>query len=588
MRPLVLLESTAGTPVERLLEALGVVFERRSLLQALEVPAGSSTTRPALILSEEQLSKAGALGATPAAPLRELLSRYRHVLVYPFQGTPEGLRTLSACVDGRVEAAPVTGADPAYAVAPGFRACGPFRGLKVSVAGNTTDSRLSVHGSPHSVQDIVSVGRGALLARIVLPTCELFVAASTAVFEVDAELVKNLAVEECFSALVPLLFFLRHSGAAFWRTGDPAANVIIDDVNLPPRYGFVDTHTLAQFVDGLQCAVSIGFIPWNWNRTSAEVVELFRSRWPRLSLCIHGCDHVGAEFSTGSRSASLPLIAVSLDRMRGLAGRTGIAYDRVMVFPQGRFSDSAMEALRQGDFLAAVNTELVDHRTQRGVRAGELLKPAIASYAGFPLFLRRKPDCHIANFALDLLLGKPCLIVTHHDDFRRGMQPLASLVSALNALEPALRWTNLETIVSGTYSRRANTEGSVDIRLAAARTELVRPVAERGDAIHFSKSEPLPEKDFEISVGGQQVKGHREGGEILFFAAAAAAGSTIVDVRVSRPEPTPLIVRPLYYRAKVAARRYLSEFRDNYVARSSWATAAVRMIRGSQLAAAAR
>jgi len=586
MTPLVLLETTAGTPVERLLDALGAIFERRSLAHALPLPGDSPATRPALILSEEQLSNACGGGKKPAELLKELLSRYGHVLVYPFRGTEEGLRALSACVEGRAEAVPVSATDGPYAVARGFAAAGPFAGLSVCVANNGTDRRVSIFGCPHSVQEIISVGSGALLVRVALSTTELFIAASTAVFDVGAELSENLAVDRCFSAIVPLLLFLRHSRAAFWRTEGPAANVIIDDVNLRPRYGFVDARTLARHVDELGCAVSIGFIPWNCNRTSPGVVDLFRSRWPRLSLSIHGCDHIGAEFSTSSASASRAMIGVSLGRMQSLARRSGIRYDRVIIFPQGRFSRGAMDALRESSFVAAVNTELVDHRSQRGVPAGQLLGPAITAYAGFPLFLRRKPSAHIANFALDLLLGKPCLVVTHHDDFRGGMEPFVSLVGALNALEPALRWTNLETIVSGTYSSRLNTARGMDIRLVAGSTVLAPPGVQ--DAIRFLKAEPLLEKDFEMWVGGQQVKGHREGAEIICSAVLAPEASTVVEVRASPPEPTPVSVRPLSYSAKVAARRYLSEFRDNYVARSAWATAAVRRIRGSQLVGAAR
>src|SRR5262249_36908527 len=160
-------------------------------------------------------------------------------------------------------------------------------------------------------------------------------------------------------------------------------------------------------------------------------------------------------------------------------------YDRVMVFPQGRFSAGAMKALRESDFLAAVNTELVDDRAQRGVLAGELLKPAITSYAGFPLFLRRKPEAPLADFALDLLLGKPSLVVPHHDAFRRGMEPFASWVGALNALEPTLRWTNLEAIVSSTYSVRSTTANSADIRLVAGSTTLAATDIEHASTLNL-------------------------------------------------------------------------------------------------------
>jgi hypothetical protein len=579
MTPLVLLESTGETPVARLLRALGVVFETRSLMQAL---ADSLETSRALILSEEQLANVHGISANPPMPLKTLFSQYRQILIYPFRGTADGLRALSAFVEGRAEVGSLhAGHESRYSVASDFAAVGPFAGLEVGPANRTTDCGLLIRESPYAVKNIASIGDDGLFTRITFPSGELFVLSTTAVFDVEADAVKNLDVVKCFSALVPLLFFLRHSQAAFWQTSYAAANVIIDDLNLRPSYGFVNARTLARYVDELACAVSIGFIPWNCNRTSRKVVDLFRSRWPRLSLCVHGCDHMGAEFSTDSVSATRPMIGSSLDRMRSLNIRTGVRYDKVMVFPQGRFSHTAMEALRQSDFLAAVNTELVDHRTQRGVRAGELLRPAITSYGGFPLFLRRKLDEPIANFALDLLLGKPCLVVTHHDDFRGGMQPFVSLVDSLKALDPALQWTNLETIIARTYATRPSSASALDVRLFASSTAL-GPQDAAGE-ICFSKAEPLADNDFEVLVAGQSVKGHREDDDIVFRQAIAARLPTPIDVRMSPPDLVPLTIRPLSYRGKVAARRYLSEFRDNYVARSSWATAAVRFVRGSQL-----
>ena len=156
-----------------------------------------------------------------------------------------------------------------------------------------------------------------------------------------------------FSGLAPLLFFLRDCGISAWQTPLRAANIVIDDPDLKESYGFIDPKTLAQWLDKLDCAVSIGFIPWNFKRTSPSVVELFRSRWPRLSLCVHGCDHVKAEFC-GNVSSSRQLIALALERMERLSRDTGLSYDKVMVFPHGEFSGSAMQALQESSFLAAV------------------------------------------------------------------------------------------------------------------------------------------------------------------------------------------------------------------------------------------
>ena len=156
------------------------------------------------------------------------------------------------------------------------------------------------------------------------------------------------------------------------------------------------------------------------------------------------------------------------------------------------------------------------------------------------------------------------------------MQPFTSLVESLNALSPVLHWTNLETIVRRTYSARAH--GAVaETRLVASATSL--DPKDVGPDVCFSKAEPLADRDFQIVVAGQLVKGRREGTDIIFRSRIGATQPTTVEVRMSPAPTTPLPRRPLTFRTRVATRRYLSEIRDNYVSRSSWATSAVRSAR---------
>jgi hypothetical protein len=578
MRPLVLIQSRGETPTARLLRALGVVFTPHSFAEALAESQQGSAEESSLIISEDELASAATTWESKA--LRELTSRYRSVLLYPFRGDPPGLRALRECVDGNVEIIPLGhGEHSTYSVRSDVPSTGPFAGLHVAKLNTEPDYGLVIRDSPYPINKIVSVNDAGFLTRITLPSNELFVISSPTVFDVEAEMLTNLDARRCFSGLVPLIFFLRHAEAAMWRTPYHAANVIIDDLNLRPTYGFVNTEKLAHHVDDLRYAVSVAFIPWNCNRTSPKVAELFRRHWPQLSVCVHGCDHVGAEFATASLSTSIPMIALSLDRMRQLKAKTGLAFDRVMVFPQGKFSGHSMAAFRQSQFLAAVNTELVDDRSRRGVRAAELLAPAIASHGGFPLFLRRKAIEPIANFALDLLLGKPCFVVTHHDDFQRGMQPLGSLVESLNGLSPALHWTNLEEIVSRTYSSRplSTTSSDTEVRLYASMTTL-EPQSDHGE-ISCSKREPLKDKDFEVLIDGERVKSRREQEDIKFRMTRLPAERTVAEIRMSPAALPTLPARPLSYRTRVTARRYLSEIRDNYLSRSPLATAVVRSTR---------
>jgi hypothetical protein len=555
-----LVESNGKTALSRLLDTLGVVFTTQSLAQALASGERRLDLGDTVILSSEEFTRG--VREHSADVMAGFLRRHRRVLLYPFQSTADALAGVRQCIGVIAEAtSPGIAGRHRYAVPADSPVQSPFAGLDIEVADPASDTALTVRESPYPIARLVSVDEGGLATWIQRPGSDVFIVSSTAVFEVDEERTRNLDCRQCFSGLVPLLLFLHHSNVPFWRTTVPTANLVIDDLPLRPRYGFVNIRTLARSVRDLGCAVSIAFIPWNCNRTSKDAVEVFQTHWPDLSLSIHGCDHVGAEFATQSVADSLPLVATSLERMGALSARTGLRHDKVMVFPQGRFSQRAMEALRQSEFMAAVNTELLDHSTQRGVRAAELLAPAIMSYAGFPLFLRRKMSEPLANFALDLLLGKPCLIVTHHDDFQGGMEPFAALIRSLNRLEPRLRWTNLESIVVRLFSPTSTVSAGT------------------GAEVRCSKAEPLLDREFEVQVGDEHVKACREGADLSFRWVVPAEQPTTVRIQVSRPDPLSRPARPIRYRAKVATRRYLSEFRDNYVARSPWATAAVKLMR---------
>jgi hypothetical protein len=239
-----------------------------------------------------------------------------------------------------------------------------------------------------------------------------------------------------------------------------------------------------------------------------------------------------------------------------------------MVFPRGEFSGSAMQALHESSFLAGVNTELVDGQANRGVPAGQLLQPAITSYSGFPLFLRRPAREPIANFALDLLLGKPCLVGVHHDYFREGFEWLDKFANSLKGLDPGLSWSNLETIVSGTYSVRTNAESRHNVRLFSRYTRVTIPKSPA--CISFCKSEPMQEKAFDVSVNGHEIAASRNGQDFVFTAKVDSEKEAQVNIRIS-PAPTPsLPSHSLRYRLKVATRRHLARIRDNHVTGPGW------------------
>jgi hypothetical protein len=558
MNRVIVAESEQGCAVSRLLAALDA---RHSVASLEDVLAGHSLGS-ALILSESQFVAAWNAARTRGNTLRDMLSAFQGVLIYPFSGSAEGLRALEGFAGARVSTSAMSSNGRSDYVVHGRRdMCGPFSGLRVREVSDRDDLALRVSDATCPVDSIVTGSSGNLLTKFELPGLSLFVTSSRAVFDTSAEHLNNLDVRDTFSGLVPLLFFLRSCHVELPETPLRWANWIIDDPNLTPRYGFLDVRELARCILETRTAASIAFIPWNHRRTAREIVTLFRETWPQLSICIHGCDHTGSEFSTRTMSDALPLVDLAMRRMRQLHEERSLRFEPVMVFPQGRFSAEAMRALRASEMLAAVNTELLDCQTGSGVKGAELLRPAITSFGGFPLFMRRPAEEDPANFALDLLLGKPCLIVTHHQYFEHGLKPLESALARLNALDPEMVWTNLEHGISSTCSV-IRTPDRTTVRLYSARTKLLSGIEE---TLVVTKAETDPDR-VEILVDEERVSCSRANGGLQFTMQRTGKEST-VEARATvdgiRPEP----VQSTKYRLKVTARRYLTEMRDNYLSR---------------------
>ena len=562
MNKLVLAETQGNNPVRSLLAALEAEF----VVCPLEaIQAGERKGNTALILSESQFVALCEAASSRRCEFGELVSVFSDVLVYPFSGTSQAVSALDRVVGARISVSPMSnGANSDYVVNGTREMCRPFASVRVQAVNSTQDAALRFRDASSKVDAIVTGSAGSLLARFGLPGLNLFVASSTAVFDSSAEHQRNLDVRESFSGLVPLLFFLRHCRINLPQNPFPWANWIIDDPNLTPRYGFLDIRELAKCVRETGAAASIAFIPWNHRRTAKDVVSLFKQSWPQLSICVHGCDHTGSEFSTRTVSAAMPLVDLAYRRMAQLERETSLGFDRVMVFPQGRFSGEAMRALRASPMLSAVNTELVDCQTGAGVKGHELLRPAIMSFGGFPLFMRRRAEEASANFALDLLLGKPCLIVTHHQFFEDGLKPLRAAVDRLNALQPDMVWTNLERGILSTYSvcSSSSNDGQA-VRLYSACTT-VQPQTD--ETISFTRLETDPEV-VEVFVNGTQLPCSRLAGGIQFTVKGPGKETMTVEARSSIREPRVQAIQSRKHRLKVSARRYLSEVRDNYLCR---------------------
>ena len=256
-----------------------------------------------------------------------------------------------------------------------------------------------------------------------------------------------------------------------------------------------------------------------------------------------------------------------------------------MVFPQGVFSAAAMQALKHSNYVAAVNTEIASIDAGRTMlKVSDVWDVAVTRY-GFPLFTRRYPRDGVANFAFDALLGKPIIIVIHHDFCGDGGAELAAFVERLNALKTAITWRSLGELVRRSYRWRPSGPAAAFVPCASASKEAERdtPAADVVDVemygnelrlqnsgagrmrFRISKRESDPSSVTAVYADSQSIPWETCEG-CLQYEVGVEAGDVRL-VRVQFDVRTRVIHRsaPLRQRVKTGLRRYLSEARDNYI-----------------------
>jgi hypothetical protein len=411
------------------------------------------------------------------------------------------------------------------------------------------------------------------LLRLERGACEVFLLALGRLPSINAPLSPTGGIEDWYDQIIPLLIVLRHCFEGMcWRGVGRGARLIIDDPLLQPTYGFLDFRALRRSMQSAGYGTSMAFIPWNhWRTSKAKAWEVFGGN-PNLTICVHGCDHTNREFDALDPGALQWLADTALHRMERHESRTGLAFEPIMVFPQGRFSTRAMLALRRSGYLAAINTTCFP--TNAGAEplvVADFLRPAVTKFHGFPLFQRRYPR-RLIDFAFDVFVGRPVFIVQHHQDFSRGYGQLEAFVDGLHKIEPNLQWGALSRELVRSCMVRKASEGTIEVRFFTRRFRLEGTGLEADASgrveLAFSKEEPDASTISTVVVDGKSVPFTRENNHLTFKYQADAGRPIEVEV-VDRPRPADATVSRLSVSRTVGVpvRRALSEFRDGTLAK---------------------
>src|SRR5881398_3318643 len=347
--------------------------------------------------------------------------------------------------------------------------CGAMRDLRIQPSATYLRSGDFFHTDGESLTPLIAGEDRAAFLKLNCNGLPVFVS-SERLIDVDVQLTTfNFDIRDHFFSAVPLVSYIRWAfPQSSWHAPEASACLIIDDPLLKPTHGFVDFQELLSLMKRQNFSTNIAFIPWNWRRSVPEVVRLFRENPEHFSLSVHGCDHTRAEFGSSSQQRLYWKTQQALERMNRHESITGISHDRVMVFPQGIFSEAAMSALKRTDLIAAVNNDIMSAGPgRRAVILSELWDIAVMGYT-FPLFSRRYPWEGIENFAFDALLGKPAIIVIHHDYCSDHCSRLINFIKRLNALTVPPTWQSLREVVRRSYRQRELSSDEMEIEMYAA------------------------------------------------------------------------------------------------------------------------
>jgi hypothetical protein len=499
-----------------------------------------------------------------------LLSRLPHLLVHGLRVAAFDSQMIAALSGGKLQSLDAIDHECSdYSVAEDSkRICEAFSGLSFGPANPINDHVMSFSSGDPAVQQLISIGGRPFMAAVKMEGVEIMFVGSEDVVDVNDQ-VGDAPLAEYFSRFVPHAMALRYvAGSECWRPCEAHASIIIDDPLLRKSYGFLNFESLLRLAQEHNFHVAIAFIPHNFRRSSPRITRMFRENPTRLSICFHGNDHIEAELASTELSLLDTLLAIAEDRMNLHQQITGLPCDRVMVFPQGNFSIEAMNVLRSHNFYAAVNT--VPHPAEQPVRLtlGELARPAVVRYGGFPLFIRkpiRQTESH--DIAFNLFFGRPVLIVEHHEIFQRP-ESLVEIAARINSVASEVHWSNLATVVSNSILTREAHDGtnqvcaySSTVRISNNSGSTRRYSIEwvdscDGASIEHVLMDETRSCEFEIEDAG------------LRLPVELSPGSSQTFSVVRRSVQTTVRTLGLRKNAQAFLRRRLSEVRDNYLSKN--------------------
>jgi len=502
-----------------------------------------------------------------------LESKKACVLFYNISPSSNQSTTLKHLSDGLITSViEITAPDSPYNISDKHRpVCQQLSGMTVVPAGRPHDFGFALSTTTPDIARLISVGHSQtpLFFRMKKGHSDLFFLANTHCLDLETYQNRRIIIERFFSDVVPATLFLKYVfGDTCWHRPKTQACCTVDDPLLKEPYGYLSYFKLIDVMDELDFFTNIAFIPWNYKRSKPEVTKLLASRPDRFGLSIHGCNHTRGEFMLQDRQALNQLIQLALSRMAVLHQKTGVGFDRIMVFPQAMFSLDALRTLKSNNYQAVASIAAKPRDNSRGVPFSSLLEPAIMDFHSFPIITRRYPS-EMASFAFDFLLGKPAIVYLHQEDYRDDGSILVDHIRKIHALHDGIRWTGLSKIARSLYWQKISSEDRIDIKLFGHEC-VIENDSDSPRTYSITKREESDVPVENLTLNGKHIEYDISRG-ILGFSVKIPPRSQ-VELNLSYRNDVPSKESQTNYGKElfIWTRRHLSEFRDVYLSRSQF------------------
>jgi hypothetical protein len=159
------------------------------------------------------------------------------------------------------------------------------------------------------------------------------------------------------------------------------------------------------------------------------------------------------------------------------------------------------------------------------------------------------------------------LIVAHHDSFKDGGAALIELIEKIGSLNCCLRWRPLGEVIRRACRRRANAAGSEDVEMYSNELLINNP-SDQPIKVKVRWKKNQDDLVSKILCDEKPVTWATEVEQLVFGERIPSCSEKRFRVVCQEQAYAGKVRRSLRFELSVAARRFLSELRDQYLSRS--------------------